>query len=45
MGFEVKKSKTQEIQTRYGFKSKSAFYLAFKALHGIRPVDWIKENL
>ena len=45
MGFEVKKSKTQEIQTRSGFKSKSAFYLAFKAVPGIRPVDWIKENL
>jgi AraC-like DNA-binding protein len=33
------------IAERSGFKSKSAFYLAFKAVHGIRPVDWIKENL
>jgi len=33
------------IATLSGFKSKSAFYLAFKALHGITPVDWIKENL
>jgi AraC-like DNA-binding protein len=33
------------IATISGFKSKSAFYLAFKAVHGIRPVDWIKENL
>ena len=33
------------IEERSGFKSKSAFYLAFKAVHGIRPVDWIKENL
>ena len=33
------------IAERSGFKSKSAFYLAFKAVHGITPVDWIKENL
>ena len=33
------------IAERSGFKSTSAFYLAFKAVHGIRPVDWIKENL
>jgi AraC-like DNA-binding protein len=33
------------IATLSGFKSKSAFYLAFKAVHGITPVDWIKENL
>ena len=33
------------IAERSGFKSKSAFYLAFKAVHGITPVEWIKENL
>ena len=33
------------IAERSGFKSKSAFYLAFKAVHGITLVDWIKGNL
>ena len=33
------------IAERSGFKSKSAFYLAFKAVHGVRPVDWIKKHL
>jgi transcriptional regulator GlxA family with amidase domain len=33
------------IGTRSGFKSRSTFYAAFKAVHGITPVDWIKENL
>ena len=28
-----------------GFKSKSTFFAAFKAVHGITPVEWIKENL
>jgi AraC-like DNA-binding protein len=27
------------------FKSKSTFIAAFKAVHGIRPVDWFKGNL
>lgn len=33
------------IAAKSGFKSKSAFYLAFKAEYGLTPVDWIKENL
>jgi AraC-like DNA-binding protein len=45
MGFEVKKSKTQEIQTRSGFKSKSIFYAAFKEEYGTTPTDWIKKHL
>jgi AraC-like DNA-binding protein len=28
-----------------GFKSKSTFFAAFKSVHGITPVEWIKENL
>lgn len=33
------------IASKSGFKSKSAFYLAFKAEHGVTPIEWIKENL
>ncbi len=33
------------IASKAGFKSKSAFYIAFKSMHGITPVEWIKENL
>jgi AraC-like DNA-binding protein len=33
------------IASKAGFKSKSAFYLAFKAEHGVTPIEWIKVNL
>lgn len=33
------------IATLSGFKSKSAFYLAFKAVHVMSPIEWIKKNL
>jgi len=33
------------IAAKSGFKSKSAFYLAFKSEYGMTPVEWIKENL
>jgi AraC-like DNA-binding protein len=33
------------VGSKAGFKSKSAFYNAFKSVHGITPTDWIKENL
>lgn len=33
------------IAAKAGFKSKSAFYIAFKAEHGTTPIEWIKENL
>ena len=33
------------IAAKSGFKSKSAFYSAFKAEYGMTPVEWIKENL
>lgn len=33
------------IATLSGFKSKSAFYLAFKAVHGMSPIEWIQKNV
>jgi AraC-like DNA-binding protein len=33
------------IAAKSGFKSKTAFYKAFKAEYGINPQEWIKENL
>lgn len=33
------------IAERSGFKSKSAFYLAFKAVHGMSPIEWIQKNV
>ena len=33
------------IAAKSGFKSKSIFYTAFKAEHGVTPIDWIKANL
>lgn len=33
------------VGSKAGFKSKSAFYTAFKLVHGLTPMEWIKENL
>jgi AraC-like DNA-binding protein len=33
------------IAAMSGFKSKSIFYTAFKAVYGVNPMEWIKENL
>ena len=33
------------IATLSGFKSKSAFYLAFKAVHEMSPIEWIQKNV
>jgi AraC-like DNA-binding protein len=33
------------IAMKSGFKSISAFYMAFKAEYGVTPIEWIKENL
>ncbi len=33
------------IAVKSGFKNKSTFYAAFKSETGLRPIDWIKENL
>jgi len=33
------------IASKSGFKSKTAFYSAFKAEYGLNPMEWIKENL
>lgn len=33
------------IASKSGFKSKSAFYLAFKSAYGVTPIEWIKMNL
>ncbi|WP_459496041.1 AraC family transcriptional regulator [Aquirufa lenticrescens] len=33
------------IASKAGFKSKSTFYIAFKSMHGITPVEWINKNL
>lgn len=33
------------IATQSGFKTKSAFYAAFNAVHGITPTEWIEKNL
>ncbi len=33
------------ISNKSGFKSKTAFYAAFKAEHGMNPLEWIKANL
>lgn len=44
MGDHVNTS-IEGIASKAGFKSKSAFYIAFKSMHGITPIEWIKENL
>jgi len=33
------------IAAMSGFKSKSIFYTAFKAVYGVNPMEWIKVNL
>jgi len=33
------------IAAMSGFKSKSIFYTAFKAVYGVNPMEWMKENL
>ena len=33
------------ISSKSGFKSKTAFYSAFKTEHGKNPMEWIKENV
>lgn len=33
------------ISSKSGFKSKTAFYSAFKAEHGKNPLEWIRENM
>ena len=33
------------IASKSGFKSKTAFYTAFKAEYEVNPMEWIKENL
>lgn len=33
------------IAAKSGFKSKSIFYTAFRAEHGVTPIEWIKANL
>lgn len=33
------------IATQCGFKNRSSFYLAFKAVYGMTPSEWISKNL
>jgi YesN/AraC family two-component response regulator len=33
------------ISSKSGFRSKTAFYSAFKTEHGKNPMEWIKENV
>jgi AraC-like DNA-binding protein len=33
------------ISDQCGFKSKSSFYLAFRAVYQMTPTEWIAQNL